>query len=288
MSILVTGATGTIGTEILRLIGQKNQPGVKALVHNPDKATSVAYQGIEPVIASFEDRPALDAAVNGIETVVLITPAGPQAEEQVSNVVTSAKASGVKKIVRISAIKADPNGPTNNTRAHGQSEAEISQSGLSYVFLRPNLFMQNMFMAVDQISQQGQFSFATGTGKIGMIDTRDIAACAVECALSDRWDGQTLELTGPDAISYSNVADVLSGLRGTPVNYMPMLPDDMFAMIVDAGWGDWMAALARDYGTAYAAGWGNFTTDNVKEITGNPPRAFRECAKEVFLPILRA
>ncbi|WP_282078733.1 hypothetical protein [Epibacterium ulvae] len=148
--------------------------------------------------------------------------------------------------------------------------------------------MQNMFMAADFIKQQDQFSFAMGDGKMGMIDTRDIAACAAKCAASDQWDGQTLELTGPEAISYSDVAAVLSDLMGKTVSYAPMSPDDMYAMIEGADWGDWMAALARDYGKAYAAGWGDFTTSNVKKITGKPPRSFKEFAEEVFLPSLQA
>ncbi|WP_170765775.1 NAD(P)H-binding protein [Ruegeria lacuscaerulensis] len=210
------------------------------------------------------------------------------AEEQASNVIAAATAAGAQKTVRVSAIKADPNGPTNNTRAHGRTEAEIAQSGLRHVFLRPNLFMQNMFMAADQIRQQGRFSFATGNGKMGMIDTSDIAACAVVCALSDQWDGQTLELTGSEVISYFDAAGILSTLLGDPVSYAPILPADMYATIEGAGWGQWMAELARDYGQAYASGWGTFTTSNVQKITGKAPRSFQEFASEVFLPALRS
>lgn len=286
MSILVTGATGTVGSEILRIFSQKSQAGVSAFVHDPEKVDQVKAEGASAVVGSFEDRASLDTAMSGITTVILITPANPSAEDQASNVIAAAKASGVKKIVRISAIKADPQGPTNNTQAHGRTEAELSKSGLGHVLLRPNLFMQNLFMAADQIIEDGQFSFAMGTGRMGMIDTRDIAACAAECALSDKWDGQTLELTGPDVISYSDVAAVLSELSGKPVEYVPMPPNDMYEMIKDAGWGEWMAALAQGYGQAYASGWGDFTTGNVEEITGKPPRSFREFASGVFLPAL--
>lgn len=286
MSILVTGATGTIGTETLRILGQRGTAGVRALVRDTEKAPLVAAHGVEPAIGTFEDRPALDAALSGIKTVVLITPASPEAEKQASSVVETAKAAGAQRIVRISAIKADTKGPTNSTRAHGRTEEEIAASGLSHVFLRPNLFMQNMFMAADQIGQQGQFSFAMGAGKMGMIDTRDIAACAAECALSERWDGQTLELTGPKAISYTDAAGILEELSGKPIEYVPMAPENMYAMIEAAGWGEWMAALARDYGNAYASGWGEFTTTNVEKITDRPPRPFETFAKEVFLSIL--
>lgn len=288
MSILVTGATGTIGTETLRILAQKGVSGVRALVRDAEKANLVASHRIEPALGAFEDRRALDAALLGVETVVLITPASPLAEEQASSVITAAKSARVRRIIRVSAIKADLDGPTNNTRAHGRTEGEIAESGINHVILRPNLFMQNMFVATDSIRGRGQFSFAMGAGKMGMIDTRDIAACAAECAVSEHWDGQTFELTGPEAISYSDAAAVLSELMGRTVTYAPMLPDDIYAMIAGAGWGDWMAALARDYGQAYASGWGDFTTKNVEQITGTQPRTFQVFAKEVFVPSLHS
>ncbi len=286
MTFLVTGATGTIGSEILRLFAERGVPDIRALVHHPNKVGQVEAQGAVPVVGSFEDKAALAAATEDIETVILITPATPSAEAQASNVIHSARAAGVQRIVRVSAIKADPDGPTNNTRAHGKTEAELIKSGMGYVMLRPNLFMQNLFMAADQIGQQGQFSFAMGDGRMGMIDTHDIAACAVACTLSDQWDGEVFELTGPETVSYFDVADLLSELSGGQLAYQPVSPEDIYAMIEGAGWGDWMAALARDYGQAYASGWGDFTTNNVEKITGSPPRSIRAFATEVFLPEL--
>lgn len=287
MSLLITGATGTIGSEVLRLLVQKQDVSVRALVHDADKVEQITSLGAEPIIGAFEDSASLQSAMVGVDTVVLITPAGPSAEEQASNAINAAKESGVRKIVRISAIKADPDGPTNNTRAHGRTESEIVQSGVNYVFLRPNLFMQNLFMVSDQIKQKAQFPFATGAGLMGMVDTRDVASCAIECALSDRWNEEAFELTGPDAISYSDVAMVLSELCGKRIQYSPTTPDEMYAMIKEAGWGEWMAALARDYGQAYASHWGNFTTENIMKITGIPPRSIQAFTKEVFLPSFR-
>ncbi|NVO56953.1 SDR family oxidoreductase [Rhodobacteraceae bacterium B1Z28] len=284
MTILVTGATGTIGSEILRLLAEKETSGIRALVRDAQKVEQVVAHGVEPVIGTFEDSASLEAAMASVDTIMMITPAGATAVDQASRVIRAAKIAGVRKIVRVSAIKAATDGPTNNTRAHGETEAEIVQSGLQYVLLRPNLFMQNLFMGADQIKQQAQFSFATGNGKMGMIDARDIAACAVECTLSDQWDGQVFELTGPKTISYQDVATTLSELSGEQVEYLPMSPEDMFAMIDGAGWGEWMAALTRDYGRAYARGWGEFTTDAVQQITGTPPRSIGAFAEEVFLP----
>ncbi|WP_372572638.1 hypothetical protein [Ruegeria jejuensis] len=68
---------------------------------------------------------------------------------------------------------------------------------------------------------------------------------------------------------------------------MAVTPDEMYAMIESAGWGNWMAALTRDYGKAYASGWGAFTTANVEKVTGKPPRNFRDFANDVLLSKLK-
>ncbi|WP_377192970.1 NAD(P)H-binding protein [Ruegeria meonggei] len=286
MTFLVTGATGTIGSEVLRLFAERGVSEARALVHDPNKVGQVEAQGATPLVGSFEDEAALATAMADVETVILITSANASAEIQALNSICAARAANVNRIVRISTIKADPDGPTNNTRTHGKTETDLIKSGIGYVILRPNLFMQSLFMAADQISQQGQFSFAMGRGRMGMIDTRDVAACAVDCTLSDQWDGEVFELTGPETLSYFDVAIVLSDLRGKPTAYQPISPEDIYSKTEGMGWGDWPAALARDYGQAYASDWGNFTTGNVEKTTGTSPRSFNAFAAEVFLPAL--
>lgn len=286
MSILVTGATGTIGSEILRLFADEKHMPVRALVHTASKATDIAAKGVQPFIGAFEDRASLDAAMTGVNTVILVTSANPSAARQASNAIDAAVEAGVRKIVRISAIKADPAGPTDNTIQHGRTEAEIAASGLAHVFLRPNFFMQNMFLAAQSIAESGSFFFGMGDGCMGMIDTRDVAACAVKCAKSEEWDGQTLELTGPEAISFHDVAGILTALGGQSFTYVPVAPQAVFGTISDAGWGEWLAGISRDYASAYSSGWGDFTTRHVLSVCGRLPRSFRTFAEEVFLPTI--
>ncbi len=282
MSVLVTGATGTIGSHVLRLLKARRTPDLRAMLRDASKGAIVS----EVAIGDFEDVPSLQAAMHGVETLVLITPAAPNAQQHAANAIDAAKSTGVRRVVRVSAIKADREGPTNNTRAHGHTDGMIAASGLKHVILRPSLFMQNMLMVSDTLKATGTFSFATAQGGVGMIDARDIAACAVECALSETWDGQTFDLTGPDSISYSDVAGILTQLAECQIEYAPISPDAMYQMIDGAGWGAWMAALTRDYGRAYASGWGDFTTDAVEQITGRAPTGFRTFAREVLLPAM--
>lgn len=282
MSLLVTGATGTIGSEILRLLSNDGRNGVAALVRSEAKACDVVQNGAKAIVGDFEDISSLCAATQGIDTVILITSANPESRAQASNAIHAAARTGVRKIVRVSAIKADIDGPTDNTRQHGHTEAELIESGVTHVILRPNLFMQNFFLVPRQIVETGSFSFAAGDGQMGMVDTRDVAACAVQCAATDRWDGQALELTGPDSISYTNCAEILSKVSGKLVGYQPVTPKDLHDTIERAGWGRWLAEVSRDYSRAYSENWGNFITGNVKQIRGCEPRSFEMFAREVF------
>ncbi|MES0879818.1 SDR family oxidoreductase [Roseibium sp. SCP14] len=283
MTILISGATGTIGAELTRLLVADEVP-VKAVSRSPDRSTKNLGKAVEPVVADLEDAAALERAMTGVETLVLITPAAANAARQAACVIKAARRHGGRKIVRISAIKAAPDGPTDNTRQHARTEADIIASGLDHVILRPNYFMQNMFLAAEQVAKTQAFSFAAGQGRMGMIDARDIALCARRCIQTDDWNGQVLELTGPEALGFEEVAARLSELMGNQIRYEPISPQTAHDFVEGAGWGAWMASLTRDYGAAYASGWGDFTTEYVSEITGQEPRDFGTFAEEVLLP----
>ncbi len=286
MNVLVTGATGTIGSDLVRLLSNAGQH-VRAFARSADRLTALSLQGVEPVAADFSDSARLISALDGVEVLVLITPSASEAADQASACISAARKTGVRKVVRLSAIKADAGGPTENTRLHALTEAEIRESGMEHVFLRPNFFMQNLFMVIETIEANGAFSFANGDGRTGMIDTRDVALCLRHCVESDRWNGAALELTGPEAISLQDVADRLAVLLGKPVRYDPVRPQDAHDFALGNGWGTWLASLLRDYGAAYSSGWGDFVTGRVEEITGQPARRFEDFAEDLLLPVLR-
>ncbi|MCV0424950.1 MAG: NAD(P)H-binding protein [Roseibium sp.] len=286
MTVLVTGATGTVGAHLTRLLVEQDLP-VRTLSRSAGRLKEGFGSKVESVLTDLDDPFDLHESVAGTETLVLITAAGPNAAKQASAVLTAAKHEGVRKVVRVSAIKAAPEGPTENSRLHAQTESEIIASGMEYVLLRPNCFMQNMFLAAEPIARKHTFSFATGHARMGMIDARDIAQCAFASVISEDWNGKTLELTGPETLGFADVAKCLSRLMDIPIRYEPISPKVAFDIVESAGWGSWMAALTRDYGAAYGAGWGDFTTEHVFRLTGTAPRNFETFALEVFVPALR-
>ena len=285
-NVLVTGATGNIGSELVRRLAAHDDIQVRVLVRDAEKAAPLKEAGAELSVGTFEDAQSVRAAVQGIDTVALITATNPNAADQVIAVLTAAKEAGVRKIVRISALKAAVDGPTDNTRQHGLADKAILASGLTYVILRPHFFMQNVFMSAQSVAGDGNMYWGMGDGKLGMIDVRDIVDCAEQSVLSDAFDNQILTPSGPESISFYDVADSLTKILGRPVTYVPVPLEAVAQSIRDMGAGDWFAQVMRDYSKAYGEGWGDYTTDDVERLTGIPARSFETFAREIFVPAL--
>jgi NAD(P)H dehydrogenase (quinone) len=285
-SIIVTGATGTIGSHAVGLLAQRGVQ-VTAVVRDRSKAAQLQAAGVRLAAATFEDPASLRAAFAGANTVVSITPANAHGLEQALASIAAAKAAGVRRLVRVSALKAGPDGPTDNTRQHGQTEAALRASGLAYVILRPQAFFQNLLASLGSIASEGKLYFGSGRGRMGMIDTRDIAECVVEAASNPRFDGETLELTGPASIDYETVASAISQALERPVSYVSVPPEAAGEAARAHGADAWTAGIIRDYCRAYATGWGDFTTQEVERITGHAPRSIDRFAREVLVPALR-
>ena len=285
--VLVTGATGNIGSQLVQRLTAHDELAVRVLVRDEKKAAPLKEAGAELVAGTFEDAGAVRAAVNGVDTVVLITAPNANASDQASAVLAAAKEAGVRKIVRISALKADVNGPTDNTRQHGRTENEIKASGLTYTILRPHAFMQNLFMAAESIANDGKMHFGVGNGKLGMIDVRDVVDCTEKVVLSDEFDNQIFELTEPQSISYHEVAKTLSEILGRTIEYEPVPPEAVEQSMREMGIDDWFSQVMRDYSRAFSEDWGDYTTDVVEHMTGGTSRSFAVFAREVFAPAIR-
>jgi uncharacterized protein YbjT (DUF2867 family) len=279
--IIVTGATGTIGSRVVeRLVAEKRD--VVAVVRDAAKAKAMAAAGADLREATFEDPASLRRAFEGADVVVLITPANAHGREQGEAAITAARDANVRKIVRISALKADTNGPTENTRQHGHTEAALKSSGLTYVILRPHFFMQNLFGSVGSIKGEGRIYWGTGDGRLGMVDTRDVSDAAAVAATTGEFDGQTLELTGPESIDYHAVAARVGKALGREVAYVPVPPSATGEALRSYGADDWTVRVIVDYCTAYSKNWGDFTTDEVKRVTGRPARSIDDFAREML------
>jgi len=286
-TIVVTGATGTVGSRIVKNLVALQREQVVAFVRDPRKAAQLANEGATLRRGIFEDPGALREAFAGADVLVLVT-AGERLAEQSSAAIRAAREAGVRKVVRISSGKANAEQFTESTRQHALADAELRASGLAFVILCPNSFMQNLLFAVGSLRRDGTLYSGLGAGKLGFIDVRDIADAAAAAAVSDAWNGETLELTGPAALDYNTVAAIISRELGRPVTYVPVSPEAAGEGARRHGADEWTAKAITEFSFASSRGWGDYTTDNVAKLTGHRPRSLEDFVRDVLAPEVRA
>lgn len=199
--ILVTTA-GKVGSETVRLLRQRDMP-VRVLVRDPAKARTLAEAGAEVAIGDLDVPASIDAAMTGITTVILVSPAVPVQE---LNVIGAAAREGAGHIIKATS-KASADSPIARRRWQTEIEAGLAASGIPHTLLRSNAYMQNVLMLAPAIAQTSSFGSAAGKGRTGMVDARDVAAAAAQIASSPAGHaGQTYWLSGPEPISNYDVA----------------------------------------------------------------------------------
>jgi len=273
--ILVTTA-GKVGAETARLLAQRGEP-VRVLVRDPEKATALAQAGAEVTQGDLEVPATIDAAMQGVSTVVLVSPAIPAQE---LNVVASAVRAGAEHVVKITS-KASADSPIARRRGQAEIENGLIASGLGYTLLRNNAYMQNFIMAAPSIAKTSSFGSAARDGRVGMIDTRDVAAVAAEIAAAPAPHARkTYWPTGPEAITFSDAAAVLSGLLGRPVTFQPLTLEEQTQAMVDIGLPESLAAMNAQAVALFADGDSDYVTDDVPSILGRPARSFEQFATD--------
>jgi len=289
--ILVTGATGNVGSLLIPNLTSLGA-NVRALTRDESKAQGLKDAGAEVVVGDLEKPGTLDAAFRGVDKVFLITPPNPNQVIQTKNGIEAAKRNGSPLIVRLSAgaVKDMPGALPRISGQHAETDAMLRASGLPYNILRPHNFMQGTMMAAQTVASEGVVYMAVKDGKIGMIDVRDIVDVAVNVLTEDGHEGKTYTLTGPASISFHDVAAALSMALGKQVNYVDVPLDAARQAMIGMGLPEWVADAFGEYMTAFSEGYGDFTTDDVQLVTGNPARPFEAFARDfaqVFGGVIR-
>jgi uncharacterized protein YbjT (DUF2867 family) len=277
--ILVIGGTGQVGCEVVKQLAQAKAKA-RVLVRSAQKAEEAKKLGLETVEGDFTNIPSLEAALKGVEKLFLLTPAGSHQADQEIAVMEAAKKAGVKHIVLVSAVGAHPSSPITLAQQHAKSEDHLKGMGLAYTILQPHSFMQNLFRSLGSIKGQGAIYGNFKEGKIAMVDTRDIAAVAVAALTQPGHENQTYVITGPEAVTNSEVAEKLSALTGKKVNYVDIPSEQIVKAMTGMGVPDWMASDLSKLGEVFAAGYGSTTTDVVEKVAKKKPIKVEQFLKD--------
>ena len=276
--ILVTGGTGGIGSELLRLLSQAGV-GAHALTRNPHKTQKLS--GITWIPGDLARPETLTTAFDGAKTLFLLTSYYEDMIELQHNAIVAARAAGVTHVVKVSAFSASDHSKAPIGRWHYQVEKELQESGMGWTILRPHHFMQNLLAQAEYISKDGVVYSASGDGKIPYIDFRDIAAVAFVTLTQPGHVGKKYVLTGSEAMSYRQAAEIISAAISRPLRFVDESPEEARVRRVREGMPPAVIESALAIAAYQRAGGKTVTiTSTVADLTDRPPRTVAEFARE--------
>jgi uncharacterized protein YbjT (DUF2867 family) len=284
MTILVTGSTGTIGTQVLAFL-EGHGAEVRALTRTPDKARFSA--GITPVKGDLSDIDSVRAALDGVTTLFLLAPNAPDELTQAMLALDAARAAGVKGIVFLSVFKGEAYADVPHFASKMTVERMIHAAGLPVTILRPAYFMQNDLRQKDALLGGGVYGMPIGDQGISMVDIRDIGeAAAKELLRRERADAalphETYEQVGPDALTGETISALWSDVLGRPISFAGNDLDALEQRLKAFG-PAWLAYDMRLMMRRYQQD-GAIATDaetaRLTNLLGHAPRSYRAFAED--------
>lgn len=282
--ILVTGATGTIGGELVRLLSREGLPA-RAVTRRPDDAPHI--DGIEWVRADLAESETLAEPMADADQLFLLTGNTADMVGLQTNAIEVAEQAGVRHILKLSALGASDHSTATIGLWHHNVESRLRSGPTTATILRPHHFMQNLLDPEVFDRSAGVVRSPSGDGRIPFIDTRDIAEVALRLLSSEQHRGETHTLTGPAAVSYGDATATIAEATGRDLDFEAESMDEAWDRLRRAGQPPWLVASQLEISRYHRAGGPTaHTTDTVLRLTGRNPRSLRDFAvdhREQFL-----
>jgi uncharacterized protein YbjT (DUF2867 family) len=271
-SILIVGATGTVGSELVRQLAATGRR-VKALVRDERKAASIGHVAA-PVIGDLAAPATLAPAFEGAERVFVLAPPVPELELLAGNAFDAAAAAGAKRIVYLSAFGTGEL-DDRHFRAHAANERRLASLGIDWTVLRPTRFMTYTPYAWSSVLQRNLLLEAGGEGAMTVIDPADVAAVALVALTTDGHEGKAYKLTSEDSFTALELANTLSRALGRDLTVFRGDTEALRAALVECGAPEEYAPLMAGYFATVAAGFWR-VTDTAGHVLGRKPRAYAQ------------
>ena len=276
--ILVTGASGTIGSELLRELVRQGEP-VRAAVH----VRPLDVDGVETCSIDYDRPETLPPALDGVESLFLLS----QEVAHEKPMVDAAREAGVKRIVYVSSFGADTDTFIVG-QLHREIERRIEASGMTWTFLRPNYLMQNFITLMgDDIRNEDAFYDSIGDARVSRIDTRDVSHVAARVLTESGHENRAYELSGPEAITHHHAAEVLSEALGRRIRYVELDDASFRRRLISQGVPEDFAGFVEDVNRRNRNGetHDDTVTDQVRNILGREPTPFSRLCRD-YAPLL--
>jgi uncharacterized protein YbjT (DUF2867 family) len=276
--ILVTGATGLNGSELVRRLSAKGIPS-RALVRNLAKAQQFAsLPNVEVVVGDMAQPDSLTEALRGVDRAMLISSSDPTMLETQSTFIDAAKSAGVQHVVKLSGIIPELDSPFRFARMHAEIEKRLEASGLAYTHLRAGEFMPSYFRQVPSIVARGILPLPMADARIASIDIGDIAEVAIAVLTTSGHEGKIYPLTGPQSLAMDEVAEKLSAATGKAIRYVDVPPEEANKVRLAAGMPPYLAEGLDELFAERRKGKESKVWPTIEEVFGWRPTTFDEFA----------
>lgn len=270
--ILIVGASGTVGSELSRLLKKQ---GHRVRATTSKKVTQATDELVHINLATGEG---IRDAFEGVDRAFLLSPPGHADQHAIlSPLIFEAKRRGLKKVVLMTAMGAN----ANEQSPFRKAEIDLEKSGLNYNIIRPNWFLQNFnTFWIQGINTESAIALPAGTAKVSFIDARDISAVAAKLLISDKFDRQDFDLTGSESLTHADVARVLSRVSGRNIVYKDITADEFKKGLLQAGLPASYADVLVTIMGFLKEGYSERVTTRVSDITGAKPRTLEQYAND--------
>jgi uncharacterized protein YbjT (DUF2867 family) len=276
--ILITGATGNNGQELVRQLTAMGQR-VRALVRNPAKAANLQGPNVELAAGDFDQPETLDAALQGVEKAFLLTPVAERFPEWQRAFIEAAQRAEVRLLVKFSGMGAHARSESELLRLHAQTDEILRNSGVPFTILQPNSFHQNILSVAGTIKTQGKFYWPLKTASQSTVDIRDISAVAARIFTSPGHEGKTYVITGPEALTFQQVAEILSSVLGRKIEYVDVPLAAAADGMRQSGMPAWNARVVSELLGYFATGAAASVSDTVPRLLARRAISFEQFAK---------
>jgi uncharacterized protein YbjT (DUF2867 family) len=277
--ILVTGATGLNGQELLRVLSAKGV-AVRALVRNPARAEAIAALPNVEIVQGDMARPeTLAAGLRGVDRAMLISSSDPMMLDVQTNFIDAASKAGVKHVVKLSGIMPELDSAFRFARMHGEIEKRLEASGMAFTHLRAGEFMPAYFRQVPNITAKGAMFLPMEEARIASIDVGDIAEIAARVLTGSGHEGKTYPLTGPEALTMTEVAEKLSAAAGKTIRYVNVPPEAARQAQLAAGMPPYLADALFELFAERRNGKKAKVWPDAQALLGRRPTSFDEFAR---------
>lgn len=281
MTILVTGATGTVGSQVIRALLPEQAGSVRALTR---KADARFPRGVTSTVADLATSE-LAESLEGVDAVFLLSD-GLNIADNDRRMAQACSRAGVRRIVKLSVLSAGYDVDDPITSWHRKGEQHVRDSGVAWTFLRPTGFMSNALNWRAGIAADSRVTAPFPAGRTAVVDPEDIGAIAARCLVEPGHDGAVYELTGPEALSLPEQVTILGRALNRDLHYVEANPSDVVAQMVSYGMPEALAHAVVELLRSSHEAFNSVVCDDIPNVLGRPARAFADWAtahREAFL-----